>query len=318
MAVTNITQTIKTAASGLPGAGLANFFALRGRKIYEACGVLWYSLPGRFLMALPYQRALDPLYEETHDLLRSSKASGVRFLSDRWSGLEGGIYVRRSGSYDLKTVHIKHRQRVRKGLPTLEVRHVEEAELLGQGLQLNRDTMARQGRYDPEFGEVPLWNRLVSAMRDCPEIDAQGAFDGKRLCAYMILCKEDRWLHILHQMSRLDSLELFPNHTLTYSVTKAASEDSSLEGVCYGLISLVAEAGLHEYKLRFGYEVIPRACAFVLNHRLEPLLNNSVARWSVRQVRRLCPKAQRLELIDTILCGASLTSCGTLPRNSQS
>jgi len=304
----NISRPVTATVTRLPGTGLANFFALRGRRVYRACGVFWYSVPGRFLMNLPYQQALDPSRKELRDLLLSSRAAGVRFLSDRWPGLAGGVYIRRKGSYDLNAVHYKHRPRVRKGLETFEIRPVEKKELLDQALEANRGTMARQGRYDPEFAEVEPWRRLVKAMGSCPEVSAIGAFKGRQLSAYMIVCKEDHWLHILHQMSHWDRLKSFPNHALTYYVTKAASEDPSLEGVCYGLVSLVANEGLHEYKLRFGYDLIRRTCAFVLNPGLDPLLNNRVVHWGVQRLRKLRPEDQRLEMMDTVLRGAALTS----------
>jgi len=316
----NKLQTVfpmKGAIRKLPGTGLANFFALRGRKIIDACGALWHSVPNRFLMSLPYQKPLEPTPDAIRALLRSSGAVGVRFPSQRWRGMTGGVYVYRGRDYDLKSVHIKHRPRVRKGLQTFEIRLVEEGDLLNQGLQLNRETMARQGHYDPEFGEAGQWARLVGAIRNCPEVGAMGAFEGKRLCAYMITCREDRWLNILHQMSRQDDLKAFPNHVLTYWVTKTASEDPSLEGVSYGLVPLKSIEGLHEYKLRFGYQVIPHTCVVVLRGRFDLLLNNRFTRWGVQRLCHLRPDDQRLEMVETILRGAAFSSRGRPNENSR-
>jgi len=316
MPTTVCNSVVKGAIPKLPGAGLANFFALRGRQIIEACGALWYSIPPRFLMGLPYHQPLEPTPEGIRALLRSNGAFGVRFQSQQWSGIPGGVYVYRGRDYDLKSVHIKHRPRVRKGLQTFEIRPVEEDDLLNQGLQLNRETMKRQGHYDPEFGEASHWVRFLRAMRDCPEIGAIGAFDGKRLCAFMITCREDRWLNILHQMSRQDDLKSFPNHVLTYCVTKAASEDPSLDGISYGLVPLKSIEGLHEYKLRFGYQLIPCTCVVVLRSQVDLLLNNRLVRGGVQLLRHLRPDDQRLEMVETILRGAALSSSGGLKENS--
>jgi len=299
---------VTVAPPRLLGAGLANFFALRGRQIIEAFGALWYSVPPRFLMALPYHQPLEPTAEGVQALLRSDGAFGVRFQSQRWPGMPGGVYVYQGRGYGLKSVHIKHRPRVRKGLETFEIRLVEEDDLLIQGLQLNRETMVRQGHYDKEFGDASQWARFVRAMRDSPEIGAVGAFNGKRLGAYMITCREDGWLHILHQMSRQDDLKSFPNHALTYWVTKTASEDPSLEGVCYGVMPLVMIEGLHEYKLRFGYQVLPRTCVVVFRSRMDLLLNNRIVRGGVHLLRRIRPEDQRLEMMETVLRGAELAS----------
>jgi len=294
--------------SKLPGSGLAKFFALRGRPIMDGCSSLWYSAPHRFLISLPYQQPLNPAPEAIQALLRSSKASGVRFMSRQWGGISGGVYVCCDRKYSLDTIHKKNRTAVRRALETYEIRHVKEGELLGQGLQLNRETMARQGRYDPEFGEEGQWSRFVKAIPECPEIEAFGAFVGKRLCAYLITCREDRWLNILHQMSRPDDLKSYPNHVLTYSVTKAACEDPSLKGVSYGLVPLIVNNGLHEYKIRLGYSVIPQSCVVVLRPELNLFLNNRFVRWGVNLFCRLRPNDRRLEMTGTILRAAEATS----------
>ena len=133
--------------------------------------------------------------------------------------------------------------------------------------------MARQGRYDPEFGELPRWGRLVEAAFACPGVSFPAVFSGSRLAAYMVACREEKWLHILHQMSRQEDLPDFPNHLLTYTVTSQAAADTSLEAVCYGYVPLFAADGLHEYKLRFGYEMIPHCSAIQLHPMLKAVLD---------------------------------------------
>lgn len=277
---------------------------LRGRQIVEACGVLWYSVPGHFLMSLPYQIMLDPKPEDLRRFLVTTGAAGVRFPSLNWNGLDSGLYVFHGRHYEVDSLHIKHRPRVRKALQRFEVRPAEKAELLGQGLSLNTHTMERQGRYDPEFGEPWQWERFVEAVFACPEISPVAAFAGPRMAAYMITYRESGWLHILHQMSRLSDLPDFPNHLLTYYVTRQKALDASLDAVCYGCVPLVAADGLHEYKLRFGYEIVPHFSAIQLHPALNPLLTSAPAWAAIRAMRRLLPQNQRLEAMETVLRGA--------------
>ena len=164
--------------------------------------------------------------------------------------------------------------------------------------------MARQGRYDPEFGERRQWERLVEAAFACPEISFPAVFAGSRMAAYMVTCREEQWLHILHQMSRQEDLPNFPNHLLTYTVTKQAAADPSLEAVCYGYVPLFAADGLHEYKLRFGYEMVPHRSAIQLHPALNAVLNRPAARAAVRVARRLRREYQQLETLETVLEGA--------------
>jgi hypothetical protein len=258
-------------------------------------------------MSLPYQAMLNPDPAELRRMIRDTGAFGARFPSSSWAGLESGIYVLRGRNYDLGSVHTKHRPRVRRGLECFEVRLAEKTHLLEQGCALNLSTMARQGRYDPEFGEPRKWERLVEAAFACPEISFPAAFSGRRLAAYMVTCREQNWLHILHQMSRQEDLPNFPNHVLTYTVTRQAAADASLEAVCYGYVPLFAADGLHEYKLRFGYEMVPHRSAIQLHPALNSVLNQSAARAAVRAARRLRHENQQLETLETVLEGARVS-----------
>ncbi|PYV42817.1 MAG: hypothetical protein DMG06_12790 [Acidobacteria bacterium] len=289
------------------GASLAAFMELRGRRIVEACGTLWHSVDGGFFMSIPYQLSLDPEPGPLEHMLRSVPAMGVRFPSRTWLGLPSGVYLYRKKQYDLKCVHPKHRRRVIRGLERFQIREIEPGELLAQGLQLNRDTMARQGRYDPEFGEERQWKRVVDATYQCPAVVPFGAFAGGRLGGCMITCCDSRCLHILYQASRQEDLKDFPNHALTFSVTRRAAENPELDSVCYGCLSLVRTTGLHEYKLRFGYELIPHNSVIWLHPRLAPLLSSQVSLQLVRRLRGLCPRNQRLEQTEAVLRGARLS-----------
>ncbi len=297
-----------------PGSVLARFMELRGRQIIKAGSVLWYTVPGRFLMSLPYQAMLNPDPLEVHRMIREAGAFGARFPSSSWSGLESGLYVLRQRKYDIGSLHVKHRPRVRHALGCFEVRTAKKSELLDQGGALNLSTMARQGRYDQEFGNSRQWERLVDAAFACPEVTCPAVFAGPRMAAYMVTCREGPWLHILHQMSRQEDLCNFPNHLLTYAVSKQAITDPSIEAVCYGYVPLFAAGGLHEYKLRFGYQMVPHRSAIQLHPALNFVFNRSAARAAIRAVRRLRHENQQLETLEIVLegarsSGASISLC---------
>lgn len=195
---------------------------------------------------------------------------------------------------------------MRRGLEQLEIRPVDKSELLTQGLQLNLDTMSRQGRNDAEFGGERQWKRLVDAVYGCSGVSAIGAFRANRLSAYGILCREGRGLYILHHMSRSADLRCYPNHVLTYEITRRASEDASLDFVSYGLGSPVRAPGLHDYKSRFGY-VYSRQNSVITFH---PWLGSLVSRPAhalARSMRRLRPRDYMLAQIESVIGGALLS-----------
>jgi hypothetical protein len=277
---------------------------LRGRRVVKACGAVWYAVPGRFLMSLPYEAMLNPHPIELQRLIRETGVAGARFPSTQWTGLESGLYVLRHRAYDLDTVHPKQRPRVRRGQECFHIRPATRAQLMSQGRALNLSTMARQGRYDPEFGEKRRWETLVEAAFACSEVSFPAAFAGSNMAAYMVTCREHRWLHILSQMSRQDDLGNFPNHVLTYTVTQQAATDETLDAICYGYRPLFAADGLHEYKLRFGYEMIPHQSAIQFHPALTPLLTNRITHTAVRLARMFSPSSQHLETVESVLKGA--------------
>jgi hypothetical protein len=255
-------------------------------------------------MSLPYDAMLNPDTAEISQMIRETRAFGARFPSLNWSGLESGLYVMRRRSYGIESIHAKHRPRVRHALQHFETRHADRAELIEQGWTLNLSTMARQGRYDPEFGDRKRWVRLVEAAFACPQVSFPAVFAGRRMAAYMAVCREQRWLQILHQMSRQEDLPDFPNHLLTFEVTRQAATDPSLDAVCYGYVPLFAADGLHEYKLRFGYEIVPHCSAIQLHPALNLVLNRPIVQAAVRLARRLTNENQQLETFETVLQGA--------------
>jgi hypothetical protein len=291
--------------SGRPGENMAGFMALRGRRIVEAAGCLWHSVEGRFFMSLPYNLPQDPDAGELNQMLRSQCALGVRFPAVNRPGLPSGLYVCRRKDYNLPCVHARQRSQVRRGLEVFTIQPVEQSELLRQGLQLNTDTMTRQGRFDPEFGEPARWARLVKAVYGSSPVVAYGAFHEGRLAAYAITCRDGGWLHLMHQNSRTDDLPQFPNHALTFTVTRLAAEDPALEGISLGVHALVNSGGLHDYKLKLGYEFIERTSAFQLHPALAPVLLSGAVRRVVSGLRRMRPQDQRIEKVESVLEGAT-------------
>ena len=285
------------------GSVVARFLELRGRRVVSACGATWYVGPGRFLISLPYHAMLNPDPAELRSLIRETRAFGARFPSSSWTGLESGIYVMRARDYNIESVHEQWRTRVCAGLQSFDVRPATKNQLLTQGRALNLHAMAVRGRYDPEFGDQRRWETLVEAAFACSAISIPAAFRGPRMAAYMITCREQGWMHILHHMSPQLELPGFPNDVLTFSVTRQAAADQSVEAISYGYVPLCAAGGLHEYKVHFGYDVVPHRAAIQLHPVMDALLNSRVARAAVRAACYL-RRGRQVQTIESILEGA--------------
>ncbi len=283
---------------------LANFWANRGHRVLNRFGVYWYQVEANFLQSLPYQRTVDPPPDGLDEMLRTEQAIGARFPSDNRLGLRGGCYIFSEDSYEIASIHAKVRARVRRGLENFEFGPTDSAMLLEQGLQLNRDTMKRQDRYDPEFGEPARWRKLVRAIEDSPGVTVYGAHAKGRLAAFMITCLDDGCLQILHQMSSLADLPLHANQGLTFTVTQQACQSADIDSVCYGLVPAQTNEGLHEYKLRMGYRLEAHNNIVHLHPRLSPILCSRPATAAIRLARKLRPRDQKLERLEHTIASA--------------
>jgi hypothetical protein len=290
----------------------AAFMERRGRRILAGAGCYWYGVNPRMIMSIPYQEKMDLPVEEIQHLLRRYRIMGARYLTDIRNGLAGGVYVRQKSPYTISSVDRKAKNAVRRSLEKCTLREVEKDELRRQGLQLNLDTMARQKRFDPEFGLERFWRRLVDAAYGSPGVKVMGAFANGALAAYVITLTEDRWVHLLHQFSATRLLgECFPNNALTFGLTKAAMENPSVDVICCGLAGLVEGQGLHQYKLHHGYQFIPYGYAFVLHPAIRCLLANPVSARGIQHAQRFFPGVQLFERIGSVIEGARMTQ----PRN---
>jgi hypothetical protein len=292
-----------------PGQMLARFMDLRGRRVLETAGALWYSMDGHLYRSLPLQRTFEPNPEELDEMLRFTRGLGANFPSQIQPGLPNGLYICRHKDYDFGSVSRSFRCKLRRGLKQCEIRRVEPA-ILDQAIQLNLDTMERQGRFDPEFGDPVRWKHFVAAVRQVPTMAVWAAFVNGRLAAYRITHREDGWLFVLYHMSRTEDLKFCPNHALDFELTREITRDRDLEAVSLGTMGLVSKPGLHDYKLRLGYEVIPRNWAF----RLHPALSRILASETLVKMANLAARIRpndRLKQVAVVLEGARLSRLGS-------
>ncbi len=287
-----------------PGERLAELLERRGRRVVEAAGVWWTSVDigSRYYTSLPDQLMIECSRDEAHDMLRRSGGLLARYPSNEKAALPCGAYVIQDRGYALQKLQKRTRNFVRRGLESCTVRLVERQELLTQGIELNLDTMARHRRKRPEFGDPAVWAKTVDAVYRTRGSECWGAFVGDRLASYVMCCRDAGWEHLLIQMSRAELLKSYPNHAIDYFLIERAMANPEVEGVCLGSLPLRHSEGLHNYKLRMGYGVLPQGAALAMHPLIEPVaksrLTAAVARRALRWPQ-LAAMAESVEILST-------------------
>ncbi|MBY0505760.1 MAG: hypothetical protein K2X03_17730 [Bryobacteraceae bacterium] len=302
---------IELAKAGVrPGERLAELLERRGRRVYEASGVWWANvdIDSRYFTSLPDQVSIEPRRDEVQALLHRAGGVVARYPSNRQVGLPCGAYVVQDRSYCLPKLQKRTRNFVRRGLESCQIRPVERKELLVQGLELNLATMARHGRSRPEFGDPKTWARTVEAVYSTRGSECWGAFVGDQMASYVMSCRDAGWEHLLIQMSRPELFKSYPNHAIDYFLIERAMSLPEVVGVCLGTLPLRISEGLHNYKIRMGYEVRPQDAVVVVHSLLEPLATSRLAGPLARQAGRFSQLAGLAERLEILAAGARMSS----------
>ena len=204
-------------AASATASSMARFLELRGCRVFEALGATWGHYRGPFYSSLPFHQEFEFSRSEIRSMMLRQNVASVRFPTTTRPGLAGGLYVCDPSQYSLASISRQYRVQIKRGIEICTTRPIDPDELLAHGLQLNLDTMERQHRFDPEFGDPARWRRFVDALRNCPETAVYGAFIGDRLSAYIVGIHDGGWLHLLYKMTSNQDRGLPVSHALDHS-----------------------------------------------------------------------------------------------------
>jgi len=282
--------------SNQTGQTLANFAELRGLPVFRAAGAWWtpFDHQSRFLMTVPEQITVDQDHEEIGRLLWQKRMVAARYPTKVGEGLESGYYLWRKQPFGLESLDRKLRNSVRRGLEQCQLSELSGEDLFRLGIDLNRETMERQERYNPEFGETGPWRRFVHAVQETPGMSITGAFVDNQLAGYSIECRSDGWWYAMYQNSRGGLLKSFPNHALDYFSLERAAADAEAQGILNSPIPLAPNPGLHDYKTRFGYEVEPYRLAVKMHPLADSMVKSAPMRAGLRVACEAFPDNRRV------------------------
>jgi hypothetical protein len=271
-----------------PGSGgaLARFAQRRGVPVLEALGAYWMRRNRYVYQSLPPQLALTLEPREVDRVLRGRRLLAMQYPTPEPLGESSGLFICRTPGFTLARLTKTRRARVRKGQALAQLRYVTPDELLAQGLELNLETMARQRRFAPEFGQPARWARFVAAVRDSPEVSVFGAFVEGRLATYAVACRDGAWMHGLFKMQRTGDLRRNTSCALDAWILEELARDPGIEVLVNGR-SQGEQDPLYEYKLSLGFEVLPQRCVLRLHPALGLLARPPMARAAGVLARRL-------------------------------
>lgn len=253
----------------------AEWLRRQGRTVIKTQSSYWADFGPRVLQAFPYHWVISPSEEELNELLRSSRAVGLRYSApvDSPEGMYSYHTVYEEKHYLLQDFTSKMRTKVRKGLASVRVENIPLETLAEQGWQLRQETLLRQGR--PNAETRSWWRALCLSAKDLQGFEAWGAFDKDELAAAVLVFVCGDTASILYHQSLTRYLRNRVNNALTFIVTNSLLSRQNISRIFYGLHSLDAPSSMDEFKFEMRYTAKPVRQRVVFHPWLRPFMNRA-------------------------------------------
>lgn len=202
------------------------------------------------------------------------------------------VYLCRDHAYTLDKLPAAMRRNVRRGMSALTIQPLSTETVLQQGYPAYADTRQRIGLSD--FDRHSFESRFLARARS-PANVYLGAWLDKRLIAFLSITEVADWVEFESLFSCTDTLEYRPNDTLLYKALHYYLVESPRALVSYGIRSVQsqAEEGLHQFKLKVGFEACAVHRAFVMHPSVRPFING-LSHALLRHLLRRFPKNRLL------------------------
>jgi hypothetical protein len=228
--------------------------------------------------------------QDAQTLLRHGRAGLLSFLlePDEHHPANGWLYVCHDQSYTLGKLANEVRRHVRRAQGSLRIEPIGWRTLLAHGFSAYNDTRARLGLSD---GSLTHFGERFNAFASYPGHYAVGAWKGETLVAFVTLIVVDDWVAMEGSFSANAALALRPNNGLAHYVLDYFLVKQKCATVTFGASSIQESSqhsGLHDFKVRIGFEAKPVHRAFILRAALRPLANG-ITLWLIKTALRFRP-----------------------------
>ncbi|MHC4159149.1 MAG: hypothetical protein ACYSSO_08735 [Planctomycetota bacterium] len=236
---------------------MAEFFERLGHKVIKSESAWWYDVQPKVLLSLPYYKLIEPSPEESYGLLNKQKLRAIRHPTTLGSfGFTSTLAVNTNPNYNLSCQHQKARNQTRRGMENCIVEEIDFDYLVKDGLSLNQDTAARQGR-ESQYANPDYWRKYCMAAAATSGVSAWGAFVEGQLAAFLVAIEVEDWVEWVVNHSAPALLKKYPNNALAFRAAQHFFQKRGCRGICYGLGSLEPTPALDHFKQRMGWTLQP-------------------------------------------------------------
>jgi hypothetical protein len=257
------------------------------------------------MLRVPVFALNTPTQAEVRQALRRALVVSYPELPSATKPANTVVYLCRDHAYALEKLSAAMRRNVRRGAARLAIQPLSTERVLQQGYSAYADTRQRVGLSDADRRSFE--RRFMERARS-PANVYLGAWLGERLIAFLSITEVADWVEFESLFSCTDALEYRPNDTLLYHALRYYLVESPRALVSYGIRSVQsqAEEGLHQFKLKVGFEAQAVHRAFVLHPALRPFVNG-LSHSLLRRLLKHFPKNRPLRKAEGLISTLSDT-----------
>lgn len=253
-------------------------------QICQACGdkclqtgdIHWLVRKEGAALSLP---TLENVYP-TRDNIMEVFSHGVKTLRFNTTGPwppMASEFVLKQHPYTLDMIHQKARNQIRRGLERCEVRRPKDSELMTRALEINRQTVKRQDRTS-NLGEKNYWQKYISTLLSMPDIFPYGAYVGDVMVAHVLVFIILKKIVLYHPFMDREYSKYYPMNVLIFEAINRTREKVGPLPVSYGFGSIWNIDSLDHFKIRMGFEQIPRLRITLFNTIRSYALNRTLSK----------------------------------------
>jgi hypothetical protein len=222
---------------------------------------------------MPVFDLTNPNPKEIRRLLWSELAPMVSFVvqPDEEHPADATLYLCRDPSYSLDKLPKKVRFSIKKS-GSLRIEWLDGKSFLQHGFPAFRDSRARNSLAD---GTHEIFQLKFARWFQNPANGVLGAWHDGDLVAYFTTTAVDDWVEIGGQSTSAGRI-FNPNNGLVHYLLNEFLVNRKFRVVSYGLSSIQESSnatGLHQFKVKVGFEAIPVRRVFVPHPLLRPFVN---------------------------------------------
>ncbi len=230
----------------------AEFLERLGHRVRRVNDLYWFNTQRGVYTAFPFHRSISCSQVSRAEILQRDGVL-LRYGCPQGEGVASFRMLCADPDYDFPALRSRTRTQVRRGLESCQVEQIDFDLLQRAGLQLNVDTLIRQGRSVPSDLER-YWRRFYEAAQQTPGAEAWGAFVDGNLAAYLISFAIEDVANMTIVRSATAHLGCYPNNALVFRFLQERLRSGKVRCVSYGYQSVQSGTdSLDQFKSGMGF-----------------------------------------------------------------